>query len=200
MNMAQFNGPTELYHNSFNQWKIFDMSNNVVMFPNEGVQKYERNGDEIYGKGFMIRGSFGFAGDRRGTTLRFYLVKPKNVNTTLAYNTMFDNITGNVALDPLDKNEISSTQFLGTYKIPDRSAPTMSVDGTNELIDSNLIFKKWIPYVKKIKFQHALANTPSNCDNSMSLVVTAYDHNSALQTDICIKEMDLMCSFYYSDP
>ena len=115
MNMSQFNGPTELYHNSFNQWKIFDMSSNVVMFPNEGVQKYERNGDEIYGKGFMIRGSFGFAGDRRGTTLRFYLVKPKNVN-------------------------------------------------------------------------------------SMSLVVTAYDHNSALQTDICIKEIDLMCSFYYSDP
>ena len=32
-------------------------------------------------------------------------------------------------LDPLDKTQIPTFKLLGTYKIPDRSAPTLSVDG-----------------------------------------------------------------------
>ena len=105
MNQAIFNGPTKLYHNSFNRWSIFDLSGNQAMFPYQGDDKDQRNGDEIFSKGFMIRGSFGFAGDRRVTTLRFYLVKPFNATSTLSYDNMFQAITGNVALDPLDKTQ-----------------------------------------------------------------------------------------------
>ena len=39
---------------------------------------------------------------------------------------------------------------------------------------------------------------PSN--SYMALVITAYDHNSAYETDVCVKSIDLMSSFYYSDP
>ena len=147
----------------------------------------------------MLRGSFCFAGDRRGTTLRFYLLNPKDNNIGLNYNNIFQNITDNVALDPLDKVKYPSSKFIGTFKIPDRSAPTMSIDGTNELIDSNVIVKKWIPFNKKIMFLPD-SNTPTNVNAFMALVVTAYHQNTALETDVCIKAIDLMSSFYDSDP
>ena len=104
---------------------------------------------------------------------------------TSGYNNVFQNITDNVALHPLDKTQFPSTKFLGSYKIPDRSAPTMSVDGNFELIDSNLIFKKWIPFEKKICFV-AGTQSPSNLGAYMALVVKAYDHNSALETDAAV--------------
>jgi hypothetical protein len=201
INLAtQGSGPTSMYHNSFNTWKIFDMASNKETFPIQGDGIGQRNGQEIYGKGFMLRASFGIAGDRRGTTLRFYLVTPINGTTTVDYARMFENITNSVALDPLDKNTFPTTKFLGTYKIPDVSAPTMSVDGTNELIDSKIMFKKWIPFNRKINFLLGDNREPSNVPNSMQLVVTVYDHNSALETDICVKSIDIMSSFYYSDP
>ena len=112
---------------------------------------------------------------------------------------MFQNITNNVALDPLDKTKYPSAKLIKTLKIPDRSAPTTSIDGTFELIDSNVIFKHDIPFSKKIVFP-AGTSVAGNVNNSMTLLVTAYDHNSALETDECIKSIDMLCSFYYSDP
>ena len=79
------------------------------------------------------------------------------------------------------------------------SAPTTSVDGTFELIDTNVIFKKWIPFAKKLCFVPD-TNSPTNVNSYMVLIVTAYDHNTALESDICVKSVDLMSSFYYSDP
>ncbi len=40
-----------------------------------------------------------------------------------------------------DKTKFPSIKFLGSHKVADRSAPTTSVYGTFELIDTNLIFK-----------------------------------------------------------
>ena len=128
-----------------------------------------------------------------------YLVNPKDNDVALVYNNMFQNITDNVAVDPLDKSKYAATKLLGTYRVPDRSAPTLSVDGTNELIDTNVIIKKWIPFDKKIKFMPG-TSAPTNINAFMQLVFTVYDHNSALESDMCIKSTDLMCSFYYSDP
>ena len=147
----------------------------------------------------MLRGSFCFAGDRRGTTLRFYLMNPKDNNIPMIYNNVFQNITDNVALDPLDNSKFPNTRFLGTYRIPDRSAPTASIDGTFVLIDTNVTFKKWIPFNKRITFMPG-TNSPTNINSYMELVVTAYDHNTAAETDICVKAIDLMSTFYYSDP
>jgi hypothetical protein len=196
-------GPSTLAHNSFNQWTIYSVassSTNLNLFPHVGDGRADRNGNEIYGKGFMLRGSFNFAGDRRGTTLRFYLIAPSQVTEGPTYDKVFENITNNVELDPLDKANFPSTKYLGSYKIPDRSAPTAGIDGTYELIDSNLIFKKWIPFARKIKFKASNSNEPTNIPPYMQLAVTAYDHNSALETDTCVKNIDLVASFYYSDP
>ena len=151
---------TTLYHNSFNFAYIYQRNANDTPWPMQGDGIGMRNGNEIYGKGFMLRGSFCFAGDRRGTSLRFYLATPKENNIPLIYNNVFQNITNNVALDPLDKCKYPACKFLGTYKVPDRSAPTTSIDGTFELIDANVIFKKWIPFNKKINFMPG-TNTPT---------------------------------------
>ena len=188
-----------LYHNSFNSVSLYSRDSNNAPFPMVGDGIGQRNGNEIYAKGFMLRASFCFAGDRRGTTLRMYLVNPKDNTLPLTYNNMFQNITDNVELDPLDKTKIQSSKLIGTYKIPDRSAPTLSVDGSFELIDSKVIVKKWIPFNKKISFLQD-TNSPTNINSYMSLVITAYDHNSAYETDMCIKSIDMMSSFYYSDP
>ena len=147
----------------------------------------------------MLRGSMCLAGDRRGSTVRMYAVYPKDNDISLDYDTMFENITNNVELDPLDKRKFPNSKLLATYRVPDRSAPTMSVDGTNELIDTNFIIKKWIPFNKKITFMPG-TRAPTNINSSYKLVFTVYDHNSALESDMCVKSTDLMCTFYYSDP
>ncbi|KAJ1475981.1 hypothetical protein T484DRAFT_1826358, partial [Baffinella frigidus] len=188
-----------LYHNSFNPQTLYKRGNNNNTWPLQGDGINQRNGNEIYAKGFMIRGSMCFAGDRRGSTLRFYLVNPKDDTVELNYGKMFQKITNNVAIDPLNKSNFPTAKLIGTYKVPDVSAPTMSVDGNFELIDTNVIIKKWIPFNKKIKFLDG-TNDPTNINSYMALVVTCYDHNSALVTDECVKATDLMMSFYYSDP
>ena len=52
----------------------------------------------------------------------------------------------------MDKAKFPHNKFKATYKVADRSAPTTSVDGTFELIDTNIIVKMWIPFNKKIHF------------------------------------------------
>jgi len=190
---------SSMYHNSFNIQDIYTRGSREGTWPPQGDGVGERNGNEIYAKGWMLRGSCCFAGDRRETTIRMYLVSPKDDDIDLQYDNMFTNITNNVAVDPLEKSKFRSTKLLGTYRVPDRSAPTTSVDGTSELIDTNVIIKKWLPFNKKITFMPG-TRTPTNINSFMKLVFTAYDHNSALETDICIKSTDLMTSFYYSDP
>ncbi|KAJ1467578.1 hypothetical protein T484DRAFT_1755759 [Baffinella frigidus] len=140
---------TSMNHNSINFQNINSRDADNGMFPHQGDEVGQRDGNEVYAKGFMLRGSFCLAGDRRGTTLRFYLISEKDNNHRATYDNVFQNITNNVALDPLDKTKFPSTKLIATLKIPDRSAPTTSVDGTFELIDSNVIFKKWIPFNKK---------------------------------------------------
>ena len=190
---------TTLYHNSFNLVYIYQRNADNSPWPMQGDGINQRNGNEIYGKGFMLRGSFCFAGDRRGTTLRFYLAHPKENNIPLTYDNVFQNITDNVALDPLDKSKYPSSKFIGTYKVPYRSAPTISIDGTFELIDTNVLIKKWIPFNKKIIFNPG-TRAPTQLNEYLQIVFTVYDHNSALETDMLIKSTDLCVSFYYSDP
>ena len=115
-----------IYHNSMQFQQLFDKGQDTRTFPMQGPGNDERNGNEIYAKGWMIRGSFCFAGDRRGTTLRFYMVSPKDGAWPLSYNNVFKNITNNAALDPLDKTKFASTKLIKTMKISDRSAPTTS--------------------------------------------------------------------------
>ncbi|KAJ1469182.1 hypothetical protein T484DRAFT_1754626, partial [Baffinella frigidus] len=153
---------TSMSHNSINFQNIFSRDSANPLFPHQGDEVGQRNGNEIYAQGFMLRGSFCLAGDRRGTTLRFYLISEKDNNHPAIYNNVFQNITNNVALDPLDKSKFSSTKLIATLKIPDRSAPTTSVDGTFELIDGNVIFKKWIPFNKKLVFFDKDSNSPQD--------------------------------------
>ena len=190
---------SNMYHNSFNQWQIWNRGSRETIWPPQGDGVGQRNGDEIYAKGFMIRGSLCLAGDRRGSTVRMYSVMPKTDNIQTTYDNVFQNITDNVAVDPLDKRKYPSTKMLGTYRVPDRSAPTLSVDGNFELIDTNVIVKKWIPFDKKIVFTPG-TRAPTNLNDYFKIVFTVYDHNSASETDICVKSTDLMVSFYYADP
>jgi hypothetical protein len=190
---------TTMYHNSFNSWQIYNRGADEAIWPPQGDGVAQRNGDEIYAKGFMIRGSLCFAGDRRGSTVRMYMVNPKSNDIQCTYDNVFQNITDNVAVDPLDKRKYSSTKMLGTYRVPDRSAPTTSIDGTFELIDTNVIIKKWIPFDKKIIFSPG-TRAPTNLNDYLKVVFTVYDHNSALETDMCVKSTDMMISFYYADP
>ena len=188
-----------MYHNSFNKCTIYDRGNKESIWPPQGDGVGARNGDEIFAKGFMVRGSLCIAGDRRGTTVRMYMVSPKSDDIDLNYESMFQNITNNVAIDPLDKRKFASSKLLATYRVPDRSAPTTSIDGTFELIDTNVLIKKWIPFDKKIVFMPT-TRAPTNLAEYVKLVFTVYDHNSALESDMCIKTTDLMVSFYYADP
>ena len=190
---------TTMYHNGFNIADIYQRGSNNSIWPPQGDGRDQRVGNEIYGKGFMIRASFCLAGDRRGTTLRFYLLSAKDQGISRSHSNYFESITGNVALDPLDKHKFPLTKMIGTYKVPDRSAPTTSIDGTFELIDTNIIVKKWIPFNKKITFNPGTQD-PTGINSYLAIGVTAYDHNSALETDICVKSIDMMSSFYYSDP
>ena len=98
VDIQNIRGPSTLKHNSYNEWVIYSVNSPYDLFPTVGDGVNQRNGNEIYAKGFMFRGSFNFAGDRRGTTLRFYLISPSNTTEGNTYNNVFQNITDNVRL------------------------------------------------------------------------------------------------------
>lgn len=142
--------------------------------PNQGTgDTSDRIGDEIYMTGFKLRFLCGQKFDRPNVNWRLIIgAVPKNY--AYAYNTFFNNISGNVLLDPVNTDLVSILHQ--SYFKPN----AQGVPGTSNA-EYTIAKQLWIPRKKKYKFSTNTAQTHN--DQQILMILHTYDAYGTLTTD-----------------
>lgn len=184
-------GKTELYHNTFNSFLI----NQPNTMPGNGGNDSQRIGDQINVSGFYLRLLCGQKATRPNCTWKFFIIQvPKG--GSVAYNTVFDNVSGNVLLDNINKDKVKVLKQFTLKK---------AVPQTNLHVDDVLHYtremtfpvKIWIPHKKLYKFD--INNGTTHNNNDIYLITMVYDAYGTLTTDN-IAYQQLVSTMYYKDP
>lgn len=168
------------------------MLNRTDKLPAQGDGDSGRDGNDIYGVGWTIRIQTRFPWDRLNTKLKFWFLRvPKGYNPASSYTNMFDNITGNVMLDPIDKDRVHVlTSFVAFLK-------DINPAQSGSVKDATTYHKVFIPLKKTIKFWDDGAQ-----DNSMPydyfITYAGYDTTGTLPTDV-VATTQIWSRFTYKD-
>ena len=182
-------GKTELYHNLINTVHL----NKDACMPSQGTQDQQRIGDRIDIGGFMVRMLNGQKTDRVNVNWKFWVLRVPR-GEPVGYSNLFEAITNNTMIDPLNKDYATVLKSYQCKKL----ISTLHND-TSPWAQRELTFptKLWIPYKKSIKFL-SNASTDHN-DHDIYLVWVAYDAFGTLTTDN-IAYSDISSTVYYKDP
>jgi hypothetical protein len=155
-----------------------------------------RNGDEIYAKGIMLRGTITIPADRKNTRFRMYWVEHNSNNGNLTvFNDVFHNITGSVHLDPVQTDRWS-LKLLGEYRFSDADTSSTILEGQR----GTIMIKKWIPFNRKLRY---LSDTTMVVTKGMkeqiSLLFTTYDNTSAATLSTC-GYVRMAATLHFGDP
>lgn len=178
-------GLSTFQHDVVKHWVL----NNDAQMPTEGTGDDQRNGDQIYSGGYCLRAMINQFNDRPNVTYKYWVMRtPRDV--TYSYSEFFDNVTGNVLLDPPNKDYVKVLTS-GTIK------PGASVQ---YLYDRRFTFpfKLWIPHKKLVKFGPADGAIKAVEDKLWFLMV-AYDaQDTAALSNVA--EIAMTTTLYYKDP
>lgn len=167
----------QLYHNGF-----LNAYHQILIHPNflsltQGTGENQLVGTEANIIGTMLKIMFLIKNDRLNTKFRVLILRhPKDYNVMSGYTQVFDNMTNNLMIDPIDRHRVTVLydKIVG-YK---NFTPSNSTDEIT-------IFKTII--VPKQKFKLNLADDGSLIYNIPrfvdSLIIMAYDTNGSLLTD-----------------
>lgn len=184
-----------LYHNGGTNGiagAFLHLLNQEAYMPVQGDTEYSRDGNDIYSLGFSLKMMVNIPTDRLNTKIRcmiFKVVKGYNINS---YATVFDNVTGSIALDSVDTDRI---QILQSWWIQPGKSLNPGVSTTGKELTYNV--KKWIPWKRVIKFYDDGVQT-NNQEWDLYIGCWAYDTYGALNTDICAYAQPWL-KFYFKD-
>ena len=160
--------------------------------PAQGSGDSARTGNDIYGIGWTVRMQLRLPTDRLNGKVRMVILQvPKGYDPGATYTNVFDNVTGHVLLDPIDKDRVKviKDKVLAAGIIN----PGVSTTGK----ELTRYFKFWVPYKKTIKFWDDGAQ-----DNSMPydyyVCYYGYDTFGSLVTDV-VSNIQSWTQFHYKD-
>lgn len=187
-----FWGKTELYHNSYaSPFPCFRAQVNIPSgcLPPQGDGDSNRTGNDIQAKGIQVKCMFGCKQDRHNCTFRVMALRVTKGYDTGPYGNVFDNQTGNIMLDGVDKDRVSVLFDKKVHYKPINPSP----DGKEITV-----FKKfWIPHNTSYKFYDD--GTQSNSyPYDIYFIVMAYDAYGTLTTDN-IGYVQTWSRFYFKD-
>jgi len=110
----------------------------------------------------MLRGQIEIPYDRRDENCDLYFVQN---NTAVGGPTdVFHNVTGNVLLDPIQSKRFVSVKKLGRYRVKPTDAGMHSTGSwlADNVITKTIMFKRWVPFRKTVKFVADNTATPTN--------------------------------------
>lgn len=166
---------TELNHNLYPGFR--NQLNTLTAMPTQGTTDSNRLGNDIYRLGYHFRVMFGVKQDRQNTKFRLVLVGMPKGASTLAYANVFDAVTSNVMLDPIDKDRtvrVYYDKIIG-YKNLNPGVPTTGKETT--------FFRKfYVPMRKVIKFYDDGAQDNNDVED-LWLIIMAYDAFGSLIAD-----------------
>jgi len=184
-----------LNHNSLVSSPIFDnvAPNSVYSpLPSQGDKDEDRNGDEIYAKGIMYRATINVPNMRKNATFKLLQVEWNSTQgSPITYGDLLHNITGSVALDPIQTDRWS-VKTLGTYRVTARDVGAGDVSTIN--------IKKWIPFKRKLTFkQDDSIVVCKGMKEYVALIWMSWDIQSTLTTDT-IGYVKGAYTLHYGDP
>ena len=176
-------------------------NNASSLFPTVGDSENNRDGNEIVGRGFMIRGMFNVPYDRRDVRIDMYYVQ-HNTNMGNPLTDLFHNVTGNKMLDPVNKKRWDNVKKLGSLRVKATDAGMHSTGSwlVDKVITKTIMFKRWIPMNKKLKFYADSASNVTNLPEMGRILFFAYDTLSSTGADTVIHSGSVNATFYYKDP
>lgn len=176
-------------------------NNTSSLFPTVGDTENNRDGNEIMGRGFMIRGMFNIPYDRRDVRIDMYYVQ-HNTNMGNPLTDLFHNVSGNVMLDPVNKKRWDNVKKLGSLRVKATDAGMHSSGSwlADNVITKTVMFKRWIPLNKKLKFYADGASNVTNLPEMGRILFFAYDTLSTAGTDTVVHSGSVNATFYYKDP
>lgn len=172
-------------------------NNSSSLFPTVGDTENNRDGNEIISQGFMIRGMFNIPYDRRDVRIDYYFVQ-YNTNMGAPETALFHNVTGNCMLDPINKKRWDNVKKLGTMRVKATDAPPMTSDSwiADNAVTKTVMFKKWIPLKKKLKFYADSSSFATNVAEFGKIVFFVYDTLSTAGTDTVVHSGSINATFY----
>jgi hypothetical protein len=188
-------GKAELYHNvHYNSyWVLTDFG------PSQGVADDQRIGNQINMSGVKITMMFYTKADRPNTKFRVIVYSAPYGSSPpgTAYGSLFDNVTGNVMIDSMNKDRVKVLKSFMVY--PKGVSANLIGDGTT--IDNKEVtcFRKfWIPYRTKVRYPDDGSATELT-NRSIYVMIMAYDSYGTLVTDN-VGAVQSWQRLYYRDP
>lgn len=188
-------GQIACYHN--NVFRINIVNNNSPdgtkhPIPSQGVTDQSRNGDEIYGTGFMLRMQIENDANKHNNTWKFWLVEYNTSQGEPGNPTQasFNNI-GTLMLDTLQSDRFKF-RALGTYRTKARDV----ADG----LKTNIFIKKWIPFKRKLCFNSdSTIAVSKGMKEHLAIIGMCYDSSNTVY-DTAAGNLRVNSTFYFKDP
>lgn len=183
-----------MYHNGGvsvapNVWPICTNANTIMWAPSQGDGDGNRDGNDIYVKGFTVRFMVNLPADRLNTKIRCLVVKVPRGYSVTNYTSVMDSITGNSQIDPVDKDRVKVIKQF--FLAPNKVNPSNGATGK----EATQYKKFFIPLNKVVKFEDdgTLANF---LEWDYYMLAWAYDTYSTLPGDtVAYCQLWNRCSF-----
>jgi len=191
-----------LTHNSLTEiMKLWDNNGNGV-FPAQGTTDGSRVGDEIESVGIMVRGQIEIPYDRRDTVCDIYYCTNNTNVGGIAASTMFHNVTGNVLLDPIQTKRFNQVRKCGRYRVRPTDSGMHSTGAwlADNVITKTIMFKKWIPLKRNVKFLSDATTVTTNLPELGALYLACADTLSTAASDNVVASVKCTATLYYKDP
>lgn len=189
-------GKTELYHNTHDSFGVVATN----FGPTQGDGDAQRIGNSVQLSGIKFTFMFYSKLDRPNTKFRV-IVYSAPLNTyppTTPYSALFDNVTGNVMIDGLDKDVVKVHKNMLVY--PKNISANLVGFPEAELAKEVTSFRKlWIPYRTKVRFADDTSSSELT-NRSFYVMVMAYDTYGSLAGTDNIGAVQCWQRYYYRDP
>lgn len=165
---------TTLDHNTFTYALQINTGTSTIM-PAQGNTGNSRDGNEIRISGIKVRCMLKFFSDRLNGKVMLAVVKVPKGQSTATYEQIFDNVTGNVMLDPFDKDKVTVLYktTIQSFMNPGTQAAAKEVTRFHQF---------YVPINRVVKFTADAAYT-HDMPYDLHLVAMAYDTAGSIATD-----------------
>lgn len=189
-----FWGKHELYHAVYNipgaqTAAFYQLNTPNGCLPAQGDGDSNRNGNDIYARGIQVKMMLGCKQDRHNTNFRILVFKTSKGYDRSAYTQVFDNQTGNVMLDGVDKDRVSV--------VFDKKVSFKPINPSPDGKEITIFRKFWIPHKTLYKFYDD-GQQGNSYPYDVWMVVMAYDAYGTLTTDN-IAYVQTWSRFYFKD-
>lgn len=189
----------QYYHNQLHKTTIWDTSQ-YGLFPQQGSSDAEREGDEIYTQGIMVRGMMACHANYPNTKVKFYYVPCNSVQGTPDNAAdLLHAVTGNNWIDPIQQKRWPGLRYLGKRNF---SYMNTKQEGGWEVgqVGRVIPFKFWIPMKRRLKFIKDNEQIPANLPEQGYIVALAYSDISTSNLNIIVDNIEMVATLYYKDP